>query len=221
MTTVRDPSHLGRGILTTLRDVLFEVTPEEPVKVSALAPGAPTPNGIDSSAALQVLRQAVEEKLGPATRELAVQMAGLAEVLPDVASRRRAALRVLALKGFGTEQLLLELDGALSALAARNDAFASKLAQRRTALEQQTRDAGDACRKHEAEAEANIARLQAELELARRRALEAGAERDEVVKQCQAESSELADKQLGFELAYQALRDEYQTLERQLATELR
>jgi phosphatidylserine/phosphatidylglycerophosphate/cardiolipin synthase-like enzyme len=211
-------SNSNRSILATLRHALFEVTPEPAAKVSALVPLV-TSDGADSAAAEQVLRQALHEQLGPAVRELALQMAGLAEAVPEPALRKRAALRVLALKGITAQALLQELDGTLLALAAQNDAFAAKLALRRRALEQKERAATERYRTETAEAEAAIARLQGELEAERKRVLEAGLNRDEVTLSCQQEAAELGSKQLGFERAHAAVRDEYQALKQQLSAE--
>jgi hypothetical protein len=219
MSSFSQSSNSSRGILSTLRDALFEVTPEQPAKVS-LAPAPASADSTDSSAAAQVLRQAVEAQLGPAVREFALQVEGLAEAVPELSRRRRAALRVLALKGITAQQLLLELDAALVALAGQNDAFAAKLALRRDALEQKAQAAAERYRAETAEAEAAIARLESELEAERQRVLEAGSSRDEVTSGCQRESAELGSKQLGFERAYAALRDEYQALKQQLSAEL-
>lgn len=217
MTTTIDRA--GRGLLATLRDALFEATPPSAAKVSLTASNAPE-NGA-TGAAQAALRQLLDEQLGPAVREFALQSEALAEILPDAVRRRQAALRVLALKGISTQALVRELDQALLALSAQNDAFAGKLAQRRTALEQRAAAADEACRSESAAAEQAIARLQAELQAEHVKLAEASAHRDEQLAICQAESRELGAKQLSFEHAFVSIQAEYAALKQQLCGELR
>jgi hypothetical protein len=215
MTTTIDQT--GRSLLTTLRDALFEPTPATGVKVSpAPITGEETS---DSEAALAALRRALEPHLGPAVRELALQLEALAEVLPDARLRRQAALRVLSLKGISIQTLVLELDRALLALAAQNDAFAGKLAQRRAALEQSVTAANQACKIATTAAEEAIERLQIELQAEHAKLAEASARRDEQLAACRTESSALGAKQLGFERAFVSIRGEYAALKQQLCAE--
>jgi len=117
MTTADDQpknSDAPRRLLSSLRDVLFENTSRSAVKVSAdqtlSARAKPT---VEVGAARSVLRAAVDAQLGPGVREFSLQNEALSEALPDTATRRRAALRVLALKGTSREQLCLEVEQAL------------------------------------------------------------------------------------------------------------
>jgi hypothetical protein len=215
MTTTIDQA--GRSLLTTLRDALFETTPATVSKVSRAPVSGEEIS--DSQAALTALRRAQDPHLGPAVRELALQLEALAEILPDDRLRRQAALRVLSLKGISIQTLVLELDRALLALGAHNDAFAEKLAQRRAALEQRALAANEACKTETAAAQDAIARLQAELQAEHAKLAEASARRDEQLAACQTENSELGAKQLGFERAFISIQGEYAALKQQLCAE--
>src|SRR4051794_12661897 len=117
MSTVTDKPTATRStasLLGTLRDVLFETTPSAPTKVSTLSGPAPTSTSADLEAARVALYQGLEASLGAGMRELALQVEGLREVLPDARQRQRAALRVLALKGISAPALAGELEQAIS-----------------------------------------------------------------------------------------------------------
>jgi chromosome segregation ATPase len=115
--------------------------------------------------------------------------------------------------------LLLELDRALAALCAQNDAFANKVRERRAGVEQRAQDAAGACQTETAQAEEAIAALQAELEQQRSRLEQAASRRDELLRVCQTDSSDLGAKQLAFERAFVALHGEYAHLKQQLCAE--
>jgi hypothetical protein len=223
MTIANTHAHRARGLLTTLREALFESTPEPSEKVST-APAHGLSNSVEDSAseaAEAALRQLLDEHLGAGVREFAVQVQALEDILPDAQLRQQAALRVLALKGISTQELLLELERALRALTTQNEAFACKLAQRRALLEQRALAANDACESETASARQAIEQLQGELENARTKLTEASARRDEQLLLCRTESSELGDKQLAFERAFVAVQDEYAALKQRFSTELR
>jgi chromosome segregation ATPase len=204
-----------RRLLTTLRDVLFEATPETPSKVSPspVSPAATPPN---VEAARAALEQSLREHLGPALRELTLQVSALEDVLPDPTQRKRAALRVLSLKGIGVPALLLELERVISALSAQNEAFAAKLASRREGLGQQQNEAIESCRRQTAEAEQTIAGLESALATERSKLSQAADRRDQALAEAEMRAAELATKQQGFALAYASVHDHYVALKQEL-----
>jgi len=218
-TTSNKPTtnRASAGFLGTLRDVLFETTPNGPAKVSANSSAPQTPSNADFDAARAALRQSVEESLGPGTRELSLQVEALREALPDAKQRLRAALRVLSLKGFPAPALVAELEQAIAGLARQNEAFSGKISARRAALDEQRSQAIEACRVETSETEQAIARLQAELEAARAQLAEAAAHREQALATCAEHAARLADKQLSFERAFSELHGEYATLKQQLS----
>jgi len=205
-----------RRLLTTLRDVLFESTPDMAPKVSA--PPAPLPVAAPPNveAARTALEQSLGDHLGPALREFMLQVSALEDVLPDPAQRKRAALRVLALKGIGVPALLLELERVTSALAAQHDAFSAKLAARREALGQQQNEAIESCRRQTAEAEQTIANLESALAAERSKLSQAVEHRDRLLADAEARAAELVAKQQGFALAFAGSRDHYVILKQEL-----
>src|SRR6188768_2656262 len=218
-TTSNKPitNRANTGFLGTLRDVLFETTPNSPAKVSADSSSDQAPNTTDLEAARAALRQSLEESLGPGTRELSLQVEALREALPDARQRLRAALRVLSLKGFPAPALVAELQQAIAGLARQNEAFSGKISARRAALDEQRSQAIEACRVQTSETEQAIARLQAELEAARAQLAEAAAHREQALATCAEHAARLADKQLSFERAFSELHGEYATLKQQLS----
>jgi chromosome segregation ATPase len=203
--------------LGTLRDVLFETTPNGPAKVSGNSPAPQTPTNADFEAARAALRQSVEESLGPGTRELTLQVEALREALPDARQRLRAALRVLSLKGFPAPALVAELEQAIAGLTRQNEAFSSKLSTRRAAVEDQRQQAVEACRVETEQTEQAIVQLQAELEAARAQLAEAAARREQALATCDEHATRLAAKQQSFERAFGELHGEYATLTQQLS----
>ena len=204
------------GFLSTLRDVLFETTPNGPIKASAAAANVAAASDCDIEAARAALRQSLEETLGPGVREFALQVEALRDVLPDPKQRQHAAMRVLSLKGIAPQALVAELEQAVTRLSQQRDAFASKLSARQSAIEQQRSRAIEACRVETAETEQAIARLQSELEAARAQLSEAGARRLRTLGECDEHAARLAQKQHSFERAFTDLHGEYATLQRQL-----
>jgi len=220
MSTTTDRPTANRtaaGLLTTLRDVLFETTPNGPPKVSAPAANVAAPADADFEAARAALRQSLEETLGPGVREFALQVEALREVLPDGKQRQRAALRVLSLKGIPAPALVTELEQTIARLSQQNEAFASKLSARRAAVDEQRSQALEACRVETADAEQAIIGLQAELEAARARLAEAAARREQTLTACAEHGARLAAKQLSFERALSELHGEYATLKQRLS----
>jgi len=206
-----------RRLLTTLRDVLFESTPDTAPKVSA--PPAPplvaAPPNVE--AARTALEQSLGDHLGPALRELTLQVSALEDVLPEPALRKRAALRLLSLKGIGLPALVLELESVISALSTQHDTFAAKLAARREGLAQQQNEAVESCRRQTGEAEQSIANLETALAAERSKLTQAVERRDRLLAEAEARSVELAGKEQGFALAYASLHERYVALKQELA----
>jgi hypothetical protein len=205
------------GFLSTLRDVLFEAAPNGPVEGSAVTANVAAATDCDIEPARAALRQSLEETLGPGAREFALQVEALREVLPEAKQRQRAALRVLSLKGIAPQTLVAELEQAITRLSQQRDAFASKLSARQGVIEQQRRDAIEACRVETAETEQAIDRLQRELETARAQLTETGARCLQMLGECDAHAARLTQKQRSFERAFTDLHGEYATLQRQLS----
>jgi chromosome segregation ATPase len=178
---------------------------------------APAPTNADLEAARATLRQSLQALLGPGTRELALQVEALREVLPDAQQRQRAALRLLALKGVPASALVAELQQTLAGLTGQSEAFASKLSARRAAVDEQRRQAVEACRVQTAETEQAVARLEAELETARGQLVEAAARRQQALATCNDNATRLAAKQQSFERALGELHAEYATLKQQIS----
>jgi chromosome segregation ATPase len=176
------------------------------------------PENAELDAARAALRESVGERLGPAVRELTLQLEALRDALPDAAARLRAALRVLALKGTPVATLEIELEQALSSLHAQNDAFGEKVGARRAALDEQRRSAIVACQSDTAEAEETIARLQTQLESARQRLTEASARREQLLTACDETDAQISATQRSFERAFAEFSSEYTTLKRQLTS---
>lgn len=216
-----DKQATGRApqrFLALLRDVIFEATPDvsnAPTTTNApvAAPGAVArASEGDTEAARAALCQSLDEQAGTALREFMLQLEGLREVLADAAARRRAALRVLALKGISAQAVVLELERSLAALAAQRDAFAGKVEARRVVIERQRSDAAAARERETAEAEAALRRLQAELDTEHTKIAEANGRQAREVAACDQSSSELEAKQRGFERAFSELVTEYGAL---------
>jgi septal ring factor EnvC (AmiA/AmiB activator) len=167
-------------------------------------------------AARTALEQSLGDHLGPALREFMLQVSALEDVLPDPAQRKRAALRVLALKGIGVPALLLELERVTAALAAQHDAFSAKLAARREALGQQQNETIESCRRQTAEAEQTIANLESALAAERSKLSQAVEHRDRLLADAEARAAELVAKQQGFALAFAGVRDHYVILKQEL-----
>lgn len=205
-----------RRLLTTLRDVLFEATPEAPSKVSRspVSPAVATPPNVE--AARSALDQSLGDHLGPALRELTLQVSALEDVLPEPTQRKRAALRVLSLKGIGVPALVLELERVISALSAQNEAFAAKLAARRESLSQQQNEAVEGCRRETAEAEQTIANLENALAAERSKLAQAAERRDQLLAEAESRAAELTTKEQGFKLAYAGVHDHYVALKQEL-----
>jgi chromosome segregation ATPase len=220
MPTTSNKPNMNRantGFLGTLRDVLFETTPNSPAKVSAHSAPEQMPDDADLDAARAALRQRLEESLGPGTRELALQVEALREALPDAKQRLRAALRVLSLKGFPAPALVAELKQAIAGLIGQNEAFSRKLSARRTAIDDRRNQAIEACRVETEQTEQAIVKLQAELEAARAQLAEAAARREQALATCTEHASRLAAKQQSFERAFGELHGEYASLTQQLS----
>jgi chromosome segregation ATPase len=220
MPTTSDKATTSRaaaGLLSTLRDVLFETTPNGVAKVSTISAPPPASTSADLEAARLALQQGLEAATGPGVREFALQVEALREVLPDAKQRQRAAMRVLALKGISPPALAAELQHAIACLGAQREAFFGKLAARRASIEQQRGAAVETCKVETAEAEQAIARLQGELDAARAALAAAGARREQALGDCDENAQRLAAKQLCFERAFSELHGEYATLEQQLS----
>ena len=223
MTTGNDQAAGTRPasrLLTSIRGVLFDNTPDTPVQVSTNASAATVPPAAsDVEAARTVLRAAIEAQLGPGIREFSLQNEALSDVLPDVAVRRTAALRVLALKGTTREHLCAELEHALGTLAAQGDAFARKLRERREALATTEQSSAQRCQDETSSAEQTITQLQAQLDAQRSRITEARAQRDEQLRATQRALAELGLRERAFQHAFQEVDDEYVALKAQLSRE--
>jgi hypothetical protein len=209
-------SRPAKRFLSTLRDVLFEPSVERPSATPALVDASADEQTVEL--ALAALRQSLEPDIGPSAREYALQVEALSDALPDPALRRRAALRVLSLKGVTREALALELDRVLTALSTQAQAFANKVAARAAALEQRRSEAAAACQRETAEADQSIARLEAALAAERTKINKAGAERERLFAECEGDAAELAAKQRGFERAFAALNHQYETSKRELVS---
>jgi len=211
-STTRPPNRF----LATLRDVLFEPAAERGSPASVLADASGDERAMEQ--ALAALRQSLEPDIGACAREYELQVEALSDALPDATLRRRAALRVLSLKGMTPEALALELERVLGALSAQAEAFANKVAARAAALELRRGESTAACQREVAEAEQRIAQLEAALASEHTKITEAGATRERIFAECDADAAELAEKQRGFERAFAALRHQYETSKRELAS---
>jgi len=222
MTTADDQARSGgapRRILSSLRDVLFENTSRSPAEVSADGTLARVASAADVEAARSVLRASVEAQLGPGVREFLLQNEALSEALPDPPARRRAALRVLSLKGTSREQLCSEIERALSALVTQGQAFARKLHDRREALQVNQGHVSERCVQETAEAEQCIARLEAELAAQRQAIAESQTRRDQDLGACEQKLAELGAREVGFRCAFREVESEFRALEAQLLQE--
>lgn len=222
MSTPKVPSQTSdssRGLLSSLRDVLFEHTPPAPVEVSASQNSTVAAANGDIEAARAVLRAALEAQLGPGVREFTLQDEALAEALPDRAVRRRAALRVLARKGTSRAALCEELKQALALLAAQAETFARKLHERRESLLATERAVSEQCARDTSAAEERIARLEAELSAERSAIAAAQTRRDQELAAAEAKLAELAARELGFQRALTEVETDYRNLETQLSQE--
>jgi hypothetical protein len=208
-----------RRLLGSLRDVLFENTSAVSIEPSAIAILPQTPGGTEIEAARAVLCAAIEAQLGPGIREFSLQNQALSEALPDPAVRRRAALRVLALKGTTREHLCLELEHALATLREQGQAFARKLQGRRDALEASQRSSLELCSHETAEAEQAIQRLQAELDAQRLLIADSQARRDQQLASCEATAAELSAREQAFQGAFHDVEHEHLALQIQLSQE--
>lgn len=206
-------------LLSSIRDVLFEDTSGTPPRVSASSISNPTPGSPEVDAARAVLRAAIEAQLGPGIREFSLQNEALSEALPDVAVRRQAALRVLALKGTSREHLCAELEQALGTLAAQGESFARKLHDRRDALTVSRQSGVQQCDDETRTAEQAIERLQAELDAQRAIIVEAQARRDQQLAGTDTALAELGLREQAFQRAYQEVQDEYVALKMQISQE--
>src|SRR5262245_12775129 len=127
--SIDDKQATGRApqrFLALLRDVLFESAPDDSgarANTPAASPDTAVRAGSDggTEAARAALCRSLDEQSGAALREFTLQVEGLREVLGDVAARRRAALRVLSLKGISVQALVLELERLLAALDAQRE----------------------------------------------------------------------------------------------------
>lgn len=224
MTTTDDKARSAatRGLLSSLRDVLFEKTAEPATQLvrdtagTALAPAA-TP--MEIAAARSVLCTAIEAQLGPGIREFSLQNQALSEALPDVTVRQKAVLRVLSLKGIAREQLCSEVLHAISTLRAQGETFARKLHDRRSALVESQRLCSDECARETAQAELAISRIQTELDAQRAQITDSRARRDQRLAECETTAVELSARELGFQTAFREVEGEYAALEAQLSQE--
>jgi len=208
-----------RKLLSSLRDVLFENTSQLPVPVSVDLALSQESVEAEVEAARQVLRASVEAELGPGVREFTLQNQALLEVLPDQAVRRRAALRVLSLKGTSQVHLAAELDHALAALVTQGEAFAQKAQERRAALEAGERACREQYRQRAADSERAMARLRAELDAQQLGLDEARAQHEQAVAEGEALLSALSLRERGFQRAFHDVQNEYQGLKAELAEE--
>lgn len=210
-------------LITSLRDVLFENTPETPVRVSIDldrgANSAPALAEPEVDAARTAIHAAIEPAIGPGVREYSLQDSALAEALPESAVRRRAILRVLSAKGVSREQLGAELEHVLAAIGAQTDAFSRKLLGRRSGLESEQREAAERSQQEIGIAENEIARLEAELAKQRNAIAESRTRRDQLIAASQEQLAELTQRERGFERALRETATEYQTLKTQLGQE--
>jgi len=209
---------VGR-ILSSIRDVLFENSSPPSVPPETHSGASTAPASSDVEAARSVLRTAIEAQLGPSVREFSLQDRALADALPDGASRRKAILRVLALKGSTREQLCAELANALGTLTAQGDTFAHKLNERRAALAQSGQTERQRCAEDTSAAERAIARLQTELEAQRALITEAVAQRDRQIAEIDATLAELNQRERAFECAFREVERDYVSLHEQLSRE--
>ncbi len=222
MTTGNHDSGNGtstRRLFSSIRDVLFENTSQPSSEVSAKTTLSALPTSAEIEAARGVLRAAVENELGPGIREFSLQDEALSDALPDAATRRRAVLRVLALKGTTREHLCLELERALATLATQGSAFAHKLQDRREALLEKQRAASDQCKQDTSEAELAIQQLSAELEARRARITAAQAQRDETSVAAELSLAELSAREQSFQSAYRDVEGVYVSLKTELSQE--
>jgi len=208
-----------RRLLNSIRDVLFENAAHVPEQtpINLLSDAGPAASDVDAARA--VLRAAIEAQLGPGIREFSLQNEALSDALPDIATRRNAALRVLALKGTTREHLCAELATALGTLTAQGDAFARKLDEKRTSLAQGEQSEDQHFRDTTQLAEAAIARLQTELDTQRALIIEADSQREQQHAAHAATLAELSLREQAFQRAFQEVEAEYRTLQTQLSRE--
>lgn len=217
-----------RRLLSSIRDVLFDNTPDTPNRVSTnVTSNSPSTSSIGNppsassevEAARTVLRAALEAQLGPGIREFSLQNQALSEVLPNVTVRRQTALRVLALKGTSRENLCAELEQVLGTLAAQGESFARKLQDRRDVLAASRQTAVQHCVDQTLTAEQTIATLQAELDAQRAQIAEEQTRRDQQLADADTAIAELGSRERAFQCAYQEIQSEYLALKTQLSQE--
>lgn len=208
-----------RRLLSSIRDVLFDNTSQPPGEVSAKTTLSALPAPAAVEAARAVLRAAVEAELGPGIREFSLQDEALSDALPDPTARRRAVLRVLALKGTTRQHLCLELEQALATLGMQQTSFAQKLGNRREALLAAQRAASEQCTHDTSDAEQAIQRLTAELEAQRVLITAAQAQRDEANVTSEASLAELDAREQSFRIALHEVESAYLGLKTQLSQE--
>ncbi len=221
----------SRNLLQVLRRVLFEEAPLAGAQAN-LAPSSATTTATPASAiahteqeqalqssSLTTLRDVIAREGGPAFAEFSLQLEALSEAVPDAEVRQRAALSVLARKGFSLDQLLHELRLALAALSEQERLFLDKLEQRRAELTKLTAQAEIEHERACDEAKREIARLEQALELQHELMTRATSARDEQRREQLAASELLELKQRAFDAAHRKLVREYETQCQRLARE--
>jgi hypothetical protein len=208
--------------MSSLRRALFEESsakPSEPPHspaASSFAGNVASSSELEA-AALTTLRELLARELSAAAAEFALQVEALSEAIPDLRTRRRAALAVLAKKGFSRAEIERELQQALPILNEQQRSFAEKLRQRReehaaeaARIEHERSLASEALRQE-------TERLEALLKKQREAEASAAVERERSLRALATAGEHLNANELAFAVAYQTIHGEYQALCEELA----
>jgi hypothetical protein len=216
------PTAVGTRLISTLRRALFEESaakpsePAHPPATSSFASNVASSSELEA-AALTTLRELLARELSAASAEFALQVEALSDAIPDLRTRRRAALAVLAKKGFSRAEIQRELQQALPILAEQQRSFAEKLKQRR---EEHAAEAARIEQEHSLASQAlrqETERLEALLKKQRDAEASAAVERERGLRALATAGEQLNANELAFAVAYQTIHGEYQTLCEELA----
>jgi hypothetical protein len=216
------PTAVGTRLMSTLRRALFEEPaaklsePGDSPAAPSLARNLATSNELET-AALTTLRELLSRELSAAAAEFALQVEALAEAIPDLRTRRRAALAVLAKKGFSRAEVQHQLRQALPILAEQQRSFAEKLKQRRQEHAAEAAHAEHECSLASEALRQEIERLEALLKEQREAQASAAVERERSLRMLATAGEHLNANELAFAVAYQTIHGEYQTLCEELA----
>ncbi|HWA75417.1 MAG TPA: hypothetical protein VG937_23930 [Polyangiaceae bacterium] len=219
--TLAPPAPVGTRLLSTLRRALFEDSAANPIKqapavAASLATHVSSNNELEN-AALTTLRELLSRELSTPAAEFALQVEALSEAIPDLRTRRRAALAVLAKKGVSRAEIQRDLQQALPILAEQQRSFAEKLRLRREEQAAQAARIEHDCALASEAGRQEIERLEALLKAQREAQASAAVERERNLRTLANAGEHLNANELAFSVAYQTIHGEYQTLCEELA----